>query len=343
MEVLLLGEKCTPYLSIFSKNLDESWKISTWKPEEGSDTLIKKYQSAEIIVTGFDAMNTGNVFKYISEAKNLKLLQIPFVGVDWLDKSFIPSNVMIANASGHEIAMAEYTIGTMLALALDLFNVDKSFRDGSWENWPGLTHTKLINNEIFGKTFGIIGYGLIGQECAKRAKSLGMKVMGINRKIKKVLPQNLDWHGSTDEIDKLLSESDYVLLACDLNETTHNLINKETLGKMKKTSFLINIARGNVCNEDDLYNCLKNKKIAGAAIDTWWVYPYSDKENKNPMPSNLPFHELTNLIMSPHNSSNSLESDIRRAEFMSKNFLAFKNSDEVPGFVFYGTGDKVEV
>ena len=112
---------------------------------------------------------------------------------------------------------------------------------------------------------------------------------------------------------------------------------------MKKTSFLINIARGNVCNEDDLYNCLKNKKIAGAAIDTWWVYPYSDKENKNPMPSNLPFHKLTNLIMSPHNSSNSLESDIRRAEFMSKNFLAFKNNDEVPGFVFYGTGDKVEV
>ena len=112
---------------------------------------------------------------------------------------------------------------------------------------------------------------------------------------------------------------------------------------MKKTSFLINIARGNVCNEDDLFNCLKNKKIAGAAIDTWWLYPYSDKENKNPMPSNLPFHELTNLIMSPHNSSNSLESDIRRAEFMSKNFLAFKNNDEVPGFVFYGTGDKVEV
>ena len=58
MEVLLLGEKCTPYLSIFSENLDESWKISTWKPEEGSDILVKKYKSAEIIVTGFDAMNT---------------------------------------------------------------------------------------------------------------------------------------------------------------------------------------------------------------------------------------------------------------------------------------------
>ena len=139
MKVLLLGEKCNPYLPIFKKNLDESWKVSTWKPEEGSDLLVEKYKKTEIIVTGFDAMNTGNVFKYISEAKKLKLLQIPFVGVDWLDKSFIPSNVMIANASGHEIAMAEYCIGTMLALALNIFNVDKSFRNGSWENWPGLT------------------------------------------------------------------------------------------------------------------------------------------------------------------------------------------------------------
>ena len=343
MKVLLLGEKCNPYLPIFKKNLDESWKVSTWKPEEGSDLLVEKYKKTEIIVTGFDAMNTGNVFKYISEAKKLKLLQIPFVGVDWLDKSFIPSNVMIANASGHEIAMAEYCIGTMLALALNIFNVDKSFRNGSWENWPGLTFTKSINNEIYGKTLGIIGYGLIGQECAKRAKRLGMKVMGINRKSKDKMPTNLDWHGTTDEIDKLLKESDYVVLACDLNETTQNLINKKTLNKMKKTSFLINIARGNVCNEADLFKYLKDKKIAGAAIDTWWVYPYTNKENKNPMPSNLPFHELSNVIMSPHNSSNSLESDIRRGEFMSKNFLAFKNNREVPGFVFYGTGDKVEV
>ena len=170
-----------------------------------------------------------------------------------------------------------------------------------------------------------------------------MKVMGINRKSKDKIPTNLDWHGTTDEIDKLLKESDYVVLACDLNETTQNLINEKTLNKMKKTSFLINIARGNVCNEADLFKYLKDKKIAGAAIDTWWVYPYTNKENKNPMPSNLPFHELSNVIMSPHNSSNSLESDIRRGEFMSKNFLAFKNNREVPGFVFYGTGDKVEV
>ena len=146
----------------------------------------------------------------------------------------------------------------MLALALNIFNVDKSFRNGSWENWPGLTFTKSINNEIYGKTLGIIGYGLIGQECAKRAKRLGMKVMGINRKSKDKIPTNLDWHGSTDEIDKLLKESDYVVLACDLNETTQNLINEKTLNKMKKTSFLINIARGNVCNEADLFKYLKD-------------------------------------------------------------------------------------
>ena len=340
MRILLLGEKCKPYISIFKKNLDESWKISTWLPNEGEKSLIKKYEKAEIIVTGFDAMNAGNVFKNIPKANNLKLLQIPFVGIDWLDRSFIPSDVMIANASGHEIAMAEYCVGVMITLALNLHNVDQSFRSGSWENWPGLDKTKVINSEIFNKTLGIIGYGLIGLECAKRAKNLGMKVMGINRERKKVIPENLDWHGSVKEIDELLKLSDYIILSCDLNETTYNLINEKTLKKMKKTSFLINVARGGVCNEKDLFNYLKSKKIAGAALDTWWIYPYTNKKNEKPNPSNLPFNQLSNIIMTPHNSSNTIESDVRRAEYMSKNFIAFKNKDDVPGFVFYGSGIK---
>ena len=77
--------------------------------------------------------------------------------------------------------------------------------------------------------------------------------------------------------------------------------------------------------------------------DTEQLRRYTDKENKNPKPSNLPFHELDNLIMSPHNSSHTLESDIRRAEYMSDNFKAFKKGLDVPGFVFYGTGTKQEV
>ena len=343
MKILLLGEKCDPFIPIFNKNLDNNWDIKKWKPEDGKDNLIELYKDAEIIVTGFDAMNKGNIFKYIPMAKNLKLLQVPFVGVDWLDTGFLPSNVMIANASGHEIAMAEYTIGVMLALALDIYKMDKTFRNGSWEDWPGLTHTKSIHSEIYGKNLGIIGHGLIGKECAKRAKDLGMKVLGINRQKKKILPPELDWHGTSEELDKLLIESDYILLACDLNDSTYNMINEEKLNKMKESAFLINIARGDVCNEEDLYKHLKGKKIAGAAIDTWWIYPYTDKKNKNPKPSNLPFHELDNLIMSPHNSSHTLESDIRRAEYMSDNFKAFKKGLDVPGFVFYGTGTKQEV
>jgi lactate dehydrogenase-like 2-hydroxyacid dehydrogenase len=71
----------------------------------------------------------------------------------------------------------------------------------------------------------------------------------------------------------LLTKSDFLVLACDLNESTKNIINKKTLSKMKKDSFLINVARGDVCNEEDLFNCLKDKVISGAAIDTWWIYP----------------------------------------------------------------------
>jgi len=340
MKLLLLGEKCEPFIKTFEEGLDKSWIIERWQTKDGKNKLIDLYQETEIIVTAMDAMSGGNIFKYIPEAKNLKLVQIPFVGVDWLDTKFIPSSVMIANASGHEIAMAEYTIGVILSLALDLNRMDKTFRNGSWEDWPGNIQTPSIHKEIYGKTLGIIGHGLIGKECAKRAKALGMKVLGINRQKRESLPSELDWHGTSRDLDKVLSESDYLLLACDLNKSTFEMINKNNLFKMKKDSYLINIARGNVCNEEDLFNHLSTNQIAGAAIDTWWVYPYTNPEDSRPKPSGFPFHELENVIMSPHNSSHTLESDIRRAEYMLENFKAFKKGIEVPGFVFYGTGVK---
>ena len=103
-----------------------------------------------------------------------------------------------------EIPISEYIIGTVIALTLDLLRTETGFRNGSWERTGTLSDPETMHGEVFGKTLGIIGYGLIGIETAKRAKSLGMKVYGINRKAKADIPQFLDWHGSIDELNKLL-------------------------------------------------------------------------------------------------------------------------------------------
>ena len=340
MNLLLLGEKCNPLLPGLKKGLEESWNINKWQPSEGSEKLSEMIKNADVIIPASDALTYGNVFRQLSEAKNLKLIQIPFAGTEWIDRNLIPEEIMIANCAGHEIPISEYIIGTIIALTVELLPTEKDFRNGSWERTGTLSDPNTMHGEVFGKTLGIIGYGLIGIETAKRAKSLGMSVYGVNRKSKLDIPKFLDWHGSMDELDKLLNESDYIVLACDLNEQSKNLINKDTLSKMKKSSYLINISRGNVCNEEDLFNHLKENKIAGAAIDTWWVYPYTNKDIKNPRPSKFPFQDLKNIIMTPHNSAHTMESDERRAISIVNNLKDFENGIEPPGFVFYGNAGK---
>jgi len=340
MNLLLLGEKCNPLLPGLKMGLEESWNINKWQPSEGSEKLSEMIKNADVIIPASDALTYGNVFRQLSEAKNLKLIQIPFAGTEWIDRNLIPAEIMITNCAGHEIPISEYIIGTIIALTVDLLPTEKDFRNGSWERTGTLSDPDTMHGEVFGKTLGIIGYGLIGIETAKRAKSLGMRVYGINRKAKLNTPEFLDWHGSIDELDKLLKESDYIVLACDLNENSQNLINKDTLKKMKKSSYLINISRGNVCNEEDLFNHLKESKIAGAALDTWWIYPYTNKNIKNPRPSNFPFQDLKNIIMTPHNSAHTMKSDERRAISIVNNLKDFENGIEPAGFVFYGNAEK---
>lgn len=340
MNLLLLGEKCNPLLPGLKKGLEESWNINKWQPSEGSEKLSEMIKNADVIIPASDALTYGNVFRQLSEAKNLKLIQIPFAGTEWINRNLIPEEIMIANCAGHEIPISEYIIGTIIALTVELLPTEKDFRNGSWERTGTLSDPNTMHGEVFGKTLGIIGCGLIGIETAKRAKSLGMRVYGVNRKSKLDIPKFLDWHGSIDELDKLLNESDYIVLACDLNEQSKNLINKDTLSKMKKSSYLINISRGNVCNEEDLFNHLKENKIAGAAIDTWWVYPYTNKDIKNPRPSKFPFQDLKNIIMTPHNSAHTMESDERRAISIVNNLKDFENGIEPSGFVFYGNAGK---
>ena len=172
MDLLLLGEKCNPLLPGLKKGLEESWNINKWQPSEGPGKLSELIKNADVIIPAGDALMYGNVFSHLPDAKNLQLIQIPFAGTEWIDKNLIPSGIMIANCAGHEIPISEYIISTVIALTLDLLRTETGFRNGSWERTGTLSDPETMHGEVFGKTLGIIGYGLIGIETAKRAKSL---------------------------------------------------------------------------------------------------------------------------------------------------------------------------
>jgi phosphoglycerate dehydrogenase-like enzyme len=144
-------------------------------------------------------------------------------------------------------------------------------------------------------TVGIIGYGEIGYEIAKRCKGLGMKVIGCRRNPKKRKDENdpADIVVGMDQVDKVLGRSDFLVLALPSTKETRYFLNKQRLKQMKKGSYLINVGRGNTIEEKHLVECLNSNHIAGAALDVFDV---------EPLPKDHPFWTLDNVIVSPHNA-----------------------------------------
>jgi phosphoglycerate dehydrogenase-like enzyme len=259
---------------------------------DDTQRLIPALADAEIVVS--------HIWKKdFPEAPRLKLLQSVAAGVDLIDVPSLPAGVTVCNVAGHEQAIAEYCLMTMLAWQHRLIDIATAFRGGVWSSGGGAgggpTH-----GEIFGKTIGIVGYGKIGREVAKRAIGFNCHVIAVNRSPVTDKADAAEAH-PLDALDQVLPRCDIVVIAAGLGPETTGLIDARRFALMKPTAFLINIGRAGILDEDTLYAALKDKQIGGAAIDVWWQYPTTAEPNRHG--SRLPFHELPNVIMTPHCSS----------------------------------------
>jgi phosphoglycerate dehydrogenase-like enzyme/ribonuclease HI len=259
------------------------------------DEQKKQISKAEVIVGGELTEEDLRI------AKNLKLFQIPFAGVDKVNLEIFKKfpKIMICNTHGNNHAVSEHAICLLLALAKNLVNNDRDLRKGKWHGFV----TKETTIQLHGKNLGIIGLGSIGLEIAKKALSFGMNIYAIKRSFQKGekldKKYGLTFLGDHEQLEYVIEKSDFIIIAVPLTAKTENMINGNIL-KLMKGKFIINIGRGNVINEKALYQNLKNGNLAGAAIDTWYQYP--NKSHREVIPSKYPFHELSNIIMTPHNA-----------------------------------------
>ncbi|MDD3031412.1 MAG: NAD(P)-dependent oxidoreductase [Atribacterota bacterium] len=257
--------------------------------------LNKLIAEADVIIGG--ELNEDN----LQMAKNLKLFQIPFAGVDKqnLDAFRKFPKVNVCNVHGNSHAVSEHAICLLLALAKDLINTDRDLRKGKWHGFISQETTL----QLHGRNLGIIGFGAIGLEIAKRALPFGMNIYAIKRKIKEEEQlekiYGLTFLGNHESLEYVIKMSDFIIVAVPLTEKTNNMLDGDML-KLMKDKYLINIGRGRVVDEKALYHNLKNGHLAGAAIDTWYRYP--DREHPETLPGKYPFHELDNIIMTPHNA-----------------------------------------
>jgi phosphoglycerate dehydrogenase-like enzyme len=219
----------------------------------------------------------------LQRASRLKWIQALGTGVDNIvDRPTLRDDVILTNIHGiHGPAMSEAALMAMLALARDLPRLLRQQQSGTWERRPG----RLLD----GKTVGIFGVGAIAAALAPRCKALGMTVVGISSARRDVA--GFDRMYGRDELATAVRDLDYFILLTPYSPATHHIVDARVLAAMKPTSYLINLARGGVVDEDALVDVLRGRRIAGAALDVF---------AKEPLTEDSPFWTMDNVLVTPH-------------------------------------------
>jgi D-3-phosphoglycerate dehydrogenase len=246
-------------------------------------------------------------------APHLRVIAKPGAGVDSVDLAAATEHgIPIMTAGyGNAPAVAEITIGFMLALGRDIVRLDVRTRGGDWRR------DDYNSSELSGRTLGLVGFGRIGRRVAELAKAFGMRVIVFTRTPAKVTPDLAEVAGSFDALSRA---ADYVSLHCPLDETTRGLMSREAIAAMRKGAFLINTGRGALIDEAALADALASGHIAGAALDTL---------SQEPPPSGNPLLAAPNLILTPHIAGLTTGAVQRTGKTTAENIIAVLTGGEI--------------
>ena len=205
------------------------------------------------------------------------------------------------------------------------------------------------HGDLLGKHVGIVGYGEIAQAVASRAAAFDMSVSAVARSERDKTPAPLEWIGTQADLPKLLAESDYIIMTCDLNDETEGMIDAAAFAQMKENAYIINVARGEVIDEDALFAALSSKRIGGAALDTWYRYP-TNIANAEPDPdrggpyqgSKHDFNSLDNVLLTPHMAAHTFGADRGRYVSIAESLCSYAEGADVKRQVATGTGENLE-
>ena len=291
LNVLLLNAYSANHAERLRHLLTTKWQVSTLDESEREASLEAALRSA-------DALVTTRYGLAMPPAPRLRLIQSPVSGHDRVVAAAIPPQCTFCNVHEHEIAVSEYVMLAMLEWKIRLARLDAGFRAGDWTG--GVAVAGHTHGELAGKTLGLIGLGHIGRAVACRAKAFEMRVIAVTRTPRSG-EDHVDAQGSMKELDELLPRCDFLAVTCPLNEETRGLIDARRLALCKAELVIINVARAAALDEVALYTALRDHRIAGAVLDVWYAYPTAD--NPAARPSRFPFHELSNVIVTPHCSA----------------------------------------
>ena len=297
--VVLITAPIEAYWREHLQSLSPDLQIERWDTRSGTPIPDSLWQEVEILYASF-----ATSLPSPEQAPRLRWVQLYSAGPDRvLDKALFQSKVSFTTTSGvHAINIAEYVFTMVLAWFHRLPRILEYQQQGRWASNRERT-SLFAPEELREKTIGIVGYGSIGRQVARLAVAFGMHVLAMQRGTDHrdagfQFPEIGDPNGmlpdryyAPEQLHTMLSESDVVVIAVPLTPLTRGLFDEAAFRAMKSTAFLVNIARGDICNEAALIEALEKGRIAGAALDVF---------QEEPLPADHPLWHLPNVFISPH-------------------------------------------
>lgn len=279
------------------------------------DKIIERIGDAEVIFTN----KTPLTKETLEKTKSVKYIGVLATGYNVVDCAAARAlGISVTNIPTYGTdAVAQMTFALLLEVCHHVWSHSEKVKMGEWTNSKDFCFWDYPLIELTGKTFGIIGYGRIGQSVARIAQGFGMKVIAYSRSIK---GSSNNEYAEYAELDKLLKEADVVSLHCPLTESTRGLINKNTIAEMKESVIIINTSRGQLINEEDLADALNGGKVFGAAVDV---------VSTEPIMADNPLLKAKNCIITPHIAWAPKESRARLMDIAVNNLRAFIDNKSV--------------
>lgn len=266
------------------------------------EDLIKEIPNIDVLVVRSATKVTADI---IEAGKNLKIIARAGTGLDNVDvEKAKEKGIKVINTPGaNGISIAELAIGLMISCARHIAKGTMDLKNGEW------TKKQLKGHELYKRTVGIIGFGNIGREVAKRLLAFDMRVLAYDPFVKET-----DMNVEIVDLDTIFKESDFITIHVPLTNETKHLVSKDAFEKMKDGVILINAARGGVVDEEALYNALVSGKVYAAGLDVFEVEPPTDELRKKLL-------ELPNVVATPHIGASTVEAQLRVGQIIVDKIL----------------------
>ncbi len=312
-----VGDELREYLEQGLSKIDNLHLIFLEDPSE--ETLLKQAPSAEIVI-GWRPTR-----EFLNRAQRMKLFINPGVGVQHHIENFRELNqtreVTLINGHGNTYFTAQHAVALLLACTNKIIPHHNWMVEGLWRRGDDYAKSTPLRR----RKIGLLGYGAVNKKVHKFLSGFDVEFLVLKRTwnkdeelatpAKRYLPKDLD---------AFLSESDVLMIAVPQTEETVGMIGEKELKLLGPESYLVNVSRGIVVDEEALYNALNAKWIAGAGIDVWYNYrPEPDVDNRK-YPTDFPFYELDNIVMSPHRGASPMD-DLERWDEVIENLTRFAN------------------